>query len=276
MSERPPSPALPAVPPAGSMTYGEYLRVEELLSLQVPRSSPAEHDEMLFIVIHQVYELWFRLLIHEGEKVRADLFDGRLFESLSTISRMRSVLKTLVAQVNVLETMTPLEFASFRTRLDMASGFQSAQFRELECLLGWKQKTLLRFHPEGSPARARLEKRIADTSILDAFYVFLEHRGLAIPTSLKQRDPQGLPEASPELQATLIEAYRTQPDLVLLLEALTDIDEGLQEWRYRHVKMVERTIGAKMGTGGSAGADYLRHTLFRPLFPDLWAIRSAF
>lgn len=276
MSERAPSPALPNVPPTGSMTYGEYLRVEELIGLQIPRSSPAEHDEMLFIVIHQVYELWFRLLLHEGEKIRSDLFDGRLFECLSTLNRMRSVLKTLVAQVDVLETMTPLEFASFRARLDMASGFQSAQFRELECLLGWKQKALLRYHPEGSPARARLEQRLDDASILDAFYAFLEGRGLPVPAALKSRDRQALPEASPELQATLVEAYRTQPDLVLLLEALTDIDEGLQEWRYRHVKMVERTIGAKVGTGGSAGAEYLRHTLFRPLFPDLWAIRSAF
>lgn len=276
MSERSPSPSLPAIPPAGSMTYGDYLRVDELLALQVPRSTPAEHDELLFIVIHQVYELWFRLLLHEGEKVREDLLHAQLFECLSTLNRMRTVLKTLVAQVDVLETMTPLEFASFRERLDMASGFQSAQFRELECLLGWKQKSLLRFHPEGSDARSRLERRLNESSILDAFYVFLERRGLAVPDSLKERDPQGLPVACPELQAALVEAYPKQPDLVLLLEALTDIDEGLQEWRYRHVKMVERTIGAKIGTGGSAGAEYLRRTLFQPLFPDLWAIRSAF
>ena len=275
MSERTPS-SLPAVPPAGSMTYGDYLRVEELLSLQVPRSDPAEHDELLFIVIHQVYELWFRLLLHEGEKVRSNLTEGKLFECLSTLNRMRTVLKTLVAQVDVLETMTPLEFASFRERLDMASGFQSAQFRELECLLGWKQKSLLRFHPEGSETRKRLEQRLNESSISDAFYVFLELRGLRIPESIKERDPQGLPEASPDLQKELIEVYPNQPDLVLLVEALTDIDEGLQEWRYRHVKMVERTIGAKIGTGGSAGAEYLRKTLFQPLFPDLWAIRSAF
>ena len=275
MSERTPS-SLPAVPPAGSMTYGDYLRVEDLLSLQVPRSDPAEHDELLFIVIHQVYELWFRLLLHEGEKVRSNLTEGKLFECLSTLNRMRTVLKTLVAQVDVLETMTPLEFASFRERLDMASGFQSAQFRELECLLGWKQKSLLRFHPEGSEARKRLEQRLKERSISDAFYVFLERRGLRIPESIKERDPQGLPEGSPELQKELIEVYPNQPDLVLLVEALTDIDEGLQEWRYRHVKMVERTIGAKIGTGGSSGAEYLRKTLFQPLFPDLWAIRSAF
>lgn len=267
---------LPAPPPAASLTYGSYLKVEELLQLQVPRSSPVEHDELLFIVIHQVYELWFRLLLQEGEKVRADLYEGRLFDALSTLGRVRAVLKTLVAQLDVLETMTPLEFASFRKRLDMASGFQSAQFRELEFLLGYKREKMLKFHAEGSPSRERLERRMREPSVLDALYAFLEARGFDIPREIKERDVSKPVQPSEALQRQIVERYRTEHDLVLLLEALTDIDEGIQEWRYRHVKMVERTIGVRMGTGGSAGADYLRRTLFQPLFPDLWAIRSQF
>lgn len=268
--------SLPSPPPAASLTYGEYLKVEELIRLQVPRSSPPEHDELLFIVIHQVYELWFRLLLQEGEKVRSDLFEGRLFDALSTLGRVRAVLKTLVSQLDVLETMTPLEFSSFRKRLDMASGFQSAQFRELEFLLGYKREKMLKFHGEGTPSRERLERRLREPSVVDALHAFLERRGFVIPREIKERDVSKPAPASEELQHQLVERYRTEHDLVLLLEALTDIDEGIQEWRYRHVKMVERTIGVKMGTGGSAGADYLRRTLFQPLFPDLWAIRSQF
>jgi tryptophan 2,3-dioxygenase len=268
--------ATPPPPPKGSLTYGGYLKVNELLALQAPRSSPTEHDEMLFILIHQVYELWFKLLLHEGEKARADLVADKLFDVIATLGRMRTVLKTLVSQIDVLETMTPLEFASFRARLDMASGFQSAQFRELEFLLGYKRKEMLRFHAAGSADRTRLERRLEEPSILDALYTFLERRGFTLPAELEQRDRRGPAVPCEELQVQLIEAYRTRHDLVLLLEAMTDIDEGLQEWRYRHVKMVERTIGVRMGTGGSAGAEYLRRTLFAPMFPDLWAIRSSF
>lgn len=268
--------ALPPPPPPGSLSYGDYLCVEELLALQKPRSTPEEHDELLFIVIHQVYELWFRLVLHECDKVKADLYAGQLFECLSSLRRVRTVLKTLVSQVDVLETMTPLEFASFRERLDMASGFQSAQFRELEFLLGHKRSKLLKFHADGGAARTRLEKRMAEPSLHDALYAFLAARGVSVPEELQNRDVQSPIEPNPALQQELIRVYQTQPDLVLLLEEFTDLDEGIQEWRYRHVKMVERTIGAKIGTGGSSGAEYLRATLFRPLFPDLWAIRSAF
>ncbi|MFZ9887014.1 MAG: tryptophan 2,3-dioxygenase [Myxococcota bacterium] len=267
---------MPSPPAEASLTYGKYLEVESLLSLQRPRSSPAEHDEMLFIVIHQVYELWFKLLLHEGEKIRRDLFASRLFDALSSLRRMREVLKTLVHQLDILETMTPLEFASFRARLDVASGFQSAQFRELEFLLGHKRPQMLAFHPTESPAWVRLQRRLQEPSLVDALHAFLEVRGVQIPIEIKSRSVQDPCPPSPELQRQLVDRYRTEHDLVLLLEAFTDIDEGIQEWRYRHVKMVERTIGAKIGTGGSAGAAYLRNTLFAPLFPDLWAIRSSF
>lgn len=268
--------ALPSPPAEASLTYGKYLQVEELLSLQRAKSAPPEHDELLFIIIHQVYELWFKLLLHEAEKVRRDLFAVKLFDALSSLRRIREVLKTLVHQLDILETMTPLEFASFRARLDVASGFQSAQFRELEFLLGHKRPQMLAFHPTGTPAWTRLQQRLQEPSLVDALHAFLESRGLCIPDELKSRAVEEPCPPSPALQEQLVARYRTDHDLVLLLEAFTDIDEGIQEWRYRHVKMVERTIGAKVGTGGSAGAAYLRNTLFAPLFPDLWAIRSAF
>jgi len=258
------------------MTYGEYLKVDELLGLQVPKSSPAEHDEMLFIVIHQVYELWFKLLLHEGEKVKRNLFAGDLYGSLSTLHRCRNVLKVLVQQLDVLETMTPVEFASFRSRLEQASGFQSAQFRAFECMLGFKRPQFLQFYAEGSAGYDRLKHHLEAPSLVDALYGFLEKHGVSVPGELKNAESiEARRDATMEFREHLVTLYRERPEMTLLLEALTDIDEGLQEWRYRHVKMVERTIGTKTGTGGSSGAEYLKQTLFRPVFPDLWAIRNA-
>jgi tryptophan 2,3-dioxygenase len=265
---------LPDPPKAGSVNYGAYLKVPELLALQVPKSDPPEHDEMLFIIIHQVYELWFKLLLHELDKVQRNLFKNEPWPALSTMKRVRHVMKVLVAQLDILETMTPVEFASFRSRLDQASGFQSAQFREVEFLLGHKRPEMLKFHADGSESRRRLEHRLNAPSLVDTFYVFLAAQGIPVPAALLSRAKNEPSRESPELHPHLVAVYRERPDLVLILEAMTDLDEGIQEWRYRHVKMVERTIGAKMGTGGSAGAEYLKRTLFAPVFPDLWAIRS--
>jgi tryptophan 2,3-dioxygenase len=259
-----------------AVTYASYLMVEELLALQVPKSDPPEHDEMLFIVIHQVYELWFKVLLHELDRVRDDLAAGLLHQSLGGLKRARAILKTLVGQIDILETMTPLEFSSFRSRLDSASGFQSAQFRELEFLLGYKRPEMIDLHPQTEPSHDRLARRLQEASIVDAFYDFLEHRGIPIPTAVRSKHPEAPNEANTEIQDSLVTLYRTQPDVVLLLEAMTDFDEGLQEWRYRHVKMVERTLGHKLGTGGSSGAAFLATTLFNPVFPDLWEIRSRF
>jgi tryptophan 2,3-dioxygenase len=256
------------------LTYAKYLKVDELLDLQRPLSEPPEHDETLFIVIHQVYELWFKLLLHEVDKVKRDFSAGDLFASIATLKRMRMVLKTLVAQIDILETMTPMSFLAFRSRLETASGFQSEQFRELEFVLGHKRPEMLRHQPDGSPARARLERRLEERSLVDHFYDLLATRGVAVPDALRRRDvtrPTG-PDAT--IQEALLRLYRTQPDTAILLELMTDFDEGLQEWRYRHVKMVERTIGDQPGTGGSPGAAYLKGTLFKPIFPDLWAIRG--
>ncbi|MEP7326049.1 MAG: tryptophan 2,3-dioxygenase family protein [Gemmatimonadota bacterium] len=256
-----------------TLTYPDYLQLEHLLGLQKPRSEPAEHDEMLFIVIHQVYELWFKLVLHELEKIKVDLVAGDLFGAITSLKRVRTVMKTLVGQLDILETMTPLSFSSFRDRLDTASGFQSVQFRELEFELGNKKERALEMLEPGSAERKRLENRYRGTTVQDAFYRFLALRGLKVPQELLDRDVTQPTTASEPLQAELLAAYKKQPELVILLELMTDFDEGLQEWRYRHVKLAERTIGAKRGTGGSAGVEFLKQSLFKPVFPDLWAIR---
>ncbi len=256
-----------------SVSYGSYLRLGELLRLQVPLSDPEQHDEMLFIVVHQVYELWFRLLLHEVDRCREEFSANDLFGAIARFKRLRTVLKTLVSQLDILETMTPLSFLTFRDRLETASGFQSAQFRGLEFVLGHKRSEMLAHYTDAAE-RAMLERRLAERTLVDHFYDFLKARGAAVPATLLSRDVRQSAAASPDLQPELVRLFRTAPDVAILLELMTDFDEGLQEWRYRHVKMVERTIGNKQGTGGSPGAEYLKRTLFHPIFPDLWAIRQ--
>jgi tryptophan 2,3-dioxygenase len=191
-----------------------------------------------------------------------------------TMKRILTILKVLVAQLDILETMTPLEFLSFRERLEAASGFQSDQFRQLEFALGRKSQAAINRFPEGSRARSALEQRFGDTTLWDAFLAYLAREGYPVPASALARDVTAEVTPDPELQRILIEVYRRDPKNSEMCERLVDLDEGVQEWRYRHVKMVERTIGVKMGTGGSAGAAYLRTTIGNPLFPDLWEIRS--
>lgn len=258
-----------------SLTYASYLQLPDLLGLQHPRSTPPEHDEMLFIVIHQTYELWFKQFLHEGEKVRADFTANDLYAAIHTFKRMRTIMKTLVAQIDVLETMTPRSFASFRDRLDTASGFQSAQYREVEFLFGYKRPAVLNAVPEEAGMRAAVERRLVEPTVVDGFYRLLVQRGLAVSPDLLERDVTQPVAPSTSLQVEILRAYETQPDLAILFELMTDLDEGLQEWRYRHVKLVERTIGAKHGTGGSAGIEFLKRSLFVQLFPDLWAVRHA-
>jgi len=218
------------------VSYVSYLKVDELLALQQPLSDGPEHDELLFIIIHQTYELWFKQILHELARARQWLRGGALHPSLGTLRRVRTILKTLVGQVDILETMTPLEFNAFRARLESSSGFQSYQFREFEAVF-------------------------ARPGIWEDMLALLEQMGCMV---------------SADVHESLLSVYRTRPDVALLLEELVDIDEGIQEWRYRHLKMVERTIGNKIGTGGSSGAGYLRSTLFAPVFPELWEIRARF
>jgi tryptophan 2,3-dioxygenase len=256
-----------------ALTYNSYLKLDELLSLQEPRSSPPEHDEYLFIVIHQTYELWFKLLLVELERIKEAFTANRLWDALHTFKRVRTIMKTLVGQVDILETMTPMSFTSFRDRLDAASGFQSVQFREIEYVLGYKRQHMMNYHAAGSPARQALERRLAERSVVDHFYDFLAHQGATIPSALLERDPREGTVADATVQEELFHLYQTRPELAGLFELMTDFDEGLQEWRYRHIKLVERTIGAKRGTGGSLGVEFLKKSLFVPVFPDLWAIR---
>ncbi len=251
-----------------TITYSSYLAVDELLSLQNCESD--EHDELLFITIHQVYELWFKQLLHETDYL-VTLFNKQdVTRSMHTLKRMLSILKTIVSQVDILETMTPLEFNSFRDRLGSSSGFQSYQFRELEFLLAYKREALLNHHPEGSEGRLKLEQRFKEASLWDAFITLLQAHNYALEA---REDFTVALSPNEAMQTALITIYNTNPQLAALCENLLDFDEGMQEWRYRHVKMVERTIGHKLGTGGSSGVNYLQATL-KPLFPDLWEIRS--
>jgi tryptophan 2,3-dioxygenase len=255
------------------LTYANYLKLDQLLNLQEPRSSPAEHDEMLFIISHQTYELWFKLLLHELEKIRNDFKANHLYGAIATFKRARTIMKVMVEQVDILETLTPVSFNSFRDRLETASGFQSSQFREFEFLLGYKRADMLKYQQPNTPAYERLVGRLNDPSLVDAFYDFLEQRGVGIPAELRSRD-RTLPTASNEVvEEGILRLYKSQPDLEILFELMTDFDEGFQEWRYRHIKLVERSIGSKKGTGGSLGVEFLKKSLFLPIFPDLWAIR---
>jgi tryptophan 2,3-dioxygenase len=255
-------------------TYESYLRIDDLLSLQQPHSPGPEHDETLFIIIHQVYELWFKELLHEFDRVMQLLEADESHPSQHTLKRILTILKVMVAQLDILETMTPLEFLSFRERLDAASGFQSDQFRQIEFLLGVKPEHVIRRFADGGRARIALERRYSAPTLWDAFLRYLSREEYDIPQSHLARDVTAPIEPSPEIQRILVDVYRTDAKNAELCERLVDLDEGVQEWRYRHVKMVERTIGTKRGTGGSSGAAYLRETIGRPLFPDLWEIRS--
>jgi len=256
-----------------ALTYGDYLKITELLSLQQLKSEGPEHDEMLFIVIHQVYELWFKQVLHELDRLDHHIDNDQLARGEHQLKRVLKILKTLVAQLDVLETMTPLEFLSFRSFLGSASGFESQQFRQVEFLLGLKRREHLeRF--EGLPGYDDLRRRFHEPSLWAHFLALLDRRGYRLPAELLQLPATAPTAASIAVQDALIEAYRTDPDLSVFCELMTDMDEGFQEWRYRHVMMVQRTIGTKPGTGGSDGASYLRTTLFRPFFEDLWAIRS--
>lgn len=268
------------------LTYISYLKVDELLKLQHPQSEGPEHDELLFITIHQVYELWFKQILHEAEALQKSLEAGETHRSLSLLGRIRNIMKTCVSQLDILETMTPLQFNSFRDRLSSASGFQSAQFRELEAVLGRRDEAgkdsdkstgmgMSEHLAPGSEARERVERAMNRKSIWHSALDYFNSRS-PLPAEALSVDPSLAWEPNEGVQKVLIELHRNDPESNMVGEALTDLDEGLQEWRYRHVKMVERTIGRRIGTGGSSGAGYLASTLFNPVFPDLWEIRSQF
>jgi len=210
-------------------------------------------------------------VLHEVELIQRSLEAGEAPTAKAAFKRVLTIFKTLVGQVDILETMTPVSFLSFRDRLDTASGFQSLQFREVELALGARNAGIGQHYDEAG--RERLAPHYAKPSLYDSFLRFLVHRGYAVPDAALDRDRAAPPAENEAVQRLLVGIYHHDPDTREICERMVDLDEGLQEWRYRHVKMVERTIGTRRGTGGSAGAEYLKHTLFKPLFPDLWAIR---
>jgi tryptophan 2,3-dioxygenase len=257
-----------------ALTYTSYLAVDELLKLQRPLSAGPEHDEMLFIIIHQTYELWFKQLIHEFAEAQRAMESGDSHYSLAILGRIRTILKVCVTQIDILETMTPLQFNAFRSYLSSSSGFQSAQFRMVEALLGRRDEKMAGHLPPD--IQEQIKVITAKNSVWDSALAYLSKRGHAIPHDVLNRNKSESYAANKAVQDVLLNVHRNDPESAMVCERLVDIDEGLQEWRYRHVKMVERTIGHKIGTGGSSGVGYLASTLFNPTFPDLWEIRSSF
>jgi tryptophan 2,3-dioxygenase len=254
-----------------SLTYTSYLALDEILGAQRPNSD--EHDEILFIVVHQVYELWFKQLIHELRYLQRMLEEGNDARAFATFKRVLTILKLVVQQLDVIETMTPVQFLSFRERLESSSGFQSGQFRELEAILGRRDPGVLTAYHEQSPDYERVRAALERPSVYDSFLRYLAGKGYDVPAEALERDVTQPPVESKGVQAALLQAYRDDGEPAQVAERLVDFDEGFMEWRYHHVKMVERTIGTRQGTGGY-GAEYLRSTLHTPFFLDLWAVRS--
>ena len=252
------------------LTYGSYLQLERLLSSQALESDPAAHDELLFITIHQVYELWFKQLLHEATAARDAMLDAgsdtdRLWWAQHLLQRMHVIERVLVQQVDVLETMTPQDFLQFRQTLAPASGFQSVQYRELEFLSGAKDPSFVdRFKGLTPSETERLRTRLAEPTLWDAFVHVLERRGLAVDDD----------EAITDSVRRAAHDRATYADVWALAEALVQHDELAAAWRARHVVMVERMIGTKTGTGGSSGAEYLRSRLTLRYYPLLWELRS--
>jgi tryptophan 2,3-dioxygenase len=246
------------------LSYGSYLKIGELLSLQRPLSSPEHHDEMLFIIIHQVYELWFKQLLHELEATVDALDAGDLLRVSKYFRRIHTIQRLLEQQIDVLETMTPHEFNQFRDHLNPASGFQSIQFREMEFMCGVRRTETMQYIQMDDGQRARLEARLQAPSLYDHVKALLNQRGFATATHDK------MIESLQRIYTHASEHY----DLYLLMEDLIELDERFLLWRGRHVRMVERMIGQRIGTGGSSGAQYLSGTLVHRFFPELWEVRT--
>ena len=249
----------------GRLTYGGYLRVPELLALQTPQSDPPAHDELLFITVHQVYELWFQQMLYELETSRDAMTAGEIWRARHLLRRVHAIERLLVAQVDILETMTPQDFLEFRAGLAPASGFQSAQYRELEFLSGVKDRAFIaRFRALAEGERQRLHRRLAEPSLWDAYLTLLASRELAVSDDA---------EILASLRTIALDRA-THDDLWQLAEALLTHDELAGLWRARHVQMVERQIGTKSGTGGSTGAPYLRKRVPLRYYPLLWELRD--
>ncbi len=247
-----------------ALSYNSYLKVQELIDLQQPLSEPTSHDEVLFIIIHQTYELWFKQILHEVDATLGWLAEGRMFRANHSLKAVTAIEKIMVSQIHILESMAQIGFLEFRDRLNPASGFQSMQFRELEFSSGAKDERILKFFEFDPFAHARLKRRFESPSLADAFWALLERKGFAAGTS----------DDRTRSIVTILRRPEEFPDLFNMQDLLIDHDENIALWRYHHVLMVERMLGMKRGTGGSDGAGYLRTTLTKKFFPEIWEART--
>ncbi len=246
------------------LSYNKYLKVNDLIDLQERLSEPASHDELLFIVIHQTYELWFKQILHEIDATISWLNEDRVFRANHSLKVILEIEKILVSQIHILETMAPIGFLEFREKLNPASGFQSMQFREMEFVSGAKDEKLLKFFESDNFATERLRTRFDQPSLADVFWKLLERRGFSIETN----------EARVESIVKILEKTEKNPEIYILQDLLIEHDKNISLWRYHHVLMVERMLGTKRGTGGSEGVGYLKTTLSKRLFPELWEART--
>jgi len=257
------------------LSYNKYLRVQDLIALQECLSDPAHHDELLFITVHQAYELWFKQILHELDAAVSFLSEDRLAAATRAIQRVVEIEKLLVAQIHILETMTPISFLGFRDQLNPASGFQSMQFREIEFASGIKDEGILREFRDDAFAYERLQHRFNSPSLRDLFFAVIERRGLnARSASDDALDEKRAYEARTRAVLEILTHFEDRYEEFQLTEALLEHDEYFSLWRSHHIKMVERMVGAKRGTGGSEGIGYLKTTLDKKFFPELWEART--
>ncbi len=259
------------------LSYNKYLRVPDLIGLQACLSDPAHHDELLFITVHQAYELWFKQILHELDAAIGLMNQDRLGQAARAIHRVVEIEKLLVNQIHILETMTPISFLGFRDQLNPASGFQSMQFREIEFTSGLKDKTLLREFEGDDFAQGRLQERLSTPSLANAYYAALRRRGLDAPDPDSEGDSQEQSKSYGKRTRATVEIlthFEERYDEFQLTEMLMEHDEYFSLWRSHHIKMVERMVGTKRGTGGSEGVGYLRTTLDKKFFPELWEART--
>lgn len=268
-------------PTGGRLTYSSYLKVPELLELQQPQSVPQHHDELLFIIVHQTYELWFKELLHDLDAVVANLkaagkrSDSRdeVYEAARLLRRCTEITRVLVEQFTILETMLPTHFLAFRGLLEPASGFQSEQFREIEFLCGLKDEKMLRYHRPTPEAFQKLRRRLEEPSLHDVFFAALTAMGKVSATAENASEKEKF-EARARAVHALYKDDAHHRDWIDVCERLTEFDELIVSWRLRHIQLVERIIGTRIGTGGSAGASYLKLTLEKKFFPELWEART--
>ncbi|MCA1573612.1 MAG: tryptophan 2,3-dioxygenase [Acidobacteria bacterium] len=262
---------------AAPLSYNKYLRVPDLIGLQDCLSGPEHHDELLFITVHQAYELWFKQILHELDAAMVMMNKDRLPSAARTLRRVVEIEKLLVTQIHILETMTPISFLGFREQLNPASGFQSMQFREIEFASGQKIESILNEFRNDPFAYERLRKRYEAPSLNEIFFAALRRRGFDAPAddeSLSEGERKKLYQKRGQAVLEILTHFEARYEEFQLAEALLEHDEYFSLWRSHHIKMVERMVGAKRGTGGSEGIGYLQTTLSKKFFPELWEART--